>query len=361
MALENKKSLLQPSSTQAQQSRLQFSNLAPGGVAPVSLTSRQPLPIGNARPATSVYVNAPAPVSLTAPPTIPPVIATPPPPPTPNVVRVGAPAPTPAAAVAPATPSIAVNYRDTATYFDAETLLTSSISSVDLPFDLHGRFGIMLAIKPDAWAGNQTLLHMYTGSFASESLEIRIQNDTLQLYAATAGSYVRRGVNVDPAKRGKLGNGYTLITLNKFSNNTNRLLADPSFNWFVNDESIQGWIDQGGQGTMTGSFTNLTSADHLEIGGTDYSPLAPTQPTYYTGSVAFMAFRLNAGFSRQDTLDVMSGKVTPAQLATKPGMLRVYEFSNGVAVEYTGSAATVQVPLGLTGSVYPNQLDSYYV
>jgi large subunit ribosomal protein L4 len=40
LGLENKKSLLQPSSTQAQQFRLQFSNLAPSGVTPAAAALR---------------------------------------------------------------------------------------------------------------------------------------------------------------------------------------------------------------------------------------------------------------------------------------------------------------------------------
>jgi len=347
MAIGDKKSLLQPSSTQAQQYRLQYSNLAPGGVVPPTQTGGLSAP-ANARPAVSAFVNAPAPVSLQAPATIPP------PPPAP------VPTPTPAASTVP------VEWSKTAAYFTFENIASSSLENVDLPVNLTSSFGIMMAIKPFIWQTGsiQTLFHMYSGSFASQSFSLVLQNSQLTAVFQDNGATYTQTISVPANQRGTLGNGYTLITYNLLSSTgATQPLTGASFYVGTSNEGY------GTFGSATGMSASFATADHLYIGGTQFQP-----GRNFAGSIGFVAFKkitptapLSAGVFYDDTVSkVVKGQLKPKDLTSVPGVFRVYTFQepigNPFAVETTGSLATKQVPLQLSGSVVlgSNVISSYF-
>ena len=346
MALENKKSLLQPTSVQAQQFRLQFSNLAPGGVAATSLSNQQPAPVANASPAVSAFVSAPAPVSLAAPPVIPP------------------PPPAPVPATAPAASNVPIEWSKTAIYFNGESIVSSSLENIDLPFNLTSSFGVMMAIKPNIWETGslQTLLHMYSGSFASQSFTLTLQNNALAATFRNNGASYTQNILIPTNQKEVLGNGYTLITYNLLSaTGTTQPLTGANF--YVGTSS-RSYSTSGNAVAMSASFE---SADHLYIGGTEFEP-----GKNFTGNVGFIAFKkpdnpYQAGvFSSRIVQQVASGQTKPKDLINVPGVFRVYTFQepigNGFAVETTGSLATKQVPLRLSGS-FPsgtNSVSSYF-
>lgn len=342
MALENKRSLLQPSSTQAQQYRLQFSNLAPGGVAPASISNQQPAPVANSRPAVSAFVSAPAPVSLQAPPTIPPAL------------------PVPVIEASPTPPAIPVDYAQ-ALYFDGSTVFTASlgISDVDIPLAPHDRFGIMFAYRSSQWRSNEVLFSFYSGSYASASLEIRQQNGTIQAFYWNTGGYKRRGTGTIPLGAGSLGNGYTLVTLNHtmgsdpiVSNDAHPLALFRS-EWYINAQKVAGNVGVSGTYSAIGDFI---SSDHFDIGGIQKDP-----SLNFNGHIAFIAIKHNDIFTQQEVTSVFEQKIRPVNIADLPNVVRVYTSLDGLVAEYTGSAATTQVPLGIDGTVYPDNLGSYYI
>lgn len=354
MALENKKSLLQPSSTQAQQSRLQFSNLAPSGVAPASLTNQQNSPVSNARPTVSAFVSAPAPVSLQAPPIIPPKL------------------PTPAPALTPPVSSIPIVYSDTAFYFNGSSIFSSSLEPIDFPVLFTGSFGIMLAIKPNTFtpATEQTLFHMYTGSFASQSIKISLTpTGHIMTSFSDSGNTLISVMSTQGRTLGTLGNGYTLITyehaIGYGGPNFSMPVSLQSSTYIGNSRFIQsqGMLDGNGNLLVSNTFTQ---ADHLYIGGTQH-----ITGSNFVGNIAFVAMKKNVSYFPNERAQVISNSIKPKQItsfgsggAAGAGVSRIYTFGepngSGVAVETTGSIATKNVVLTLSGSVLPASNLSYF-
>ena len=350
MAIGDKKSLLQPSSTQSQQFRLQFTNLQP-----TSLTAQQPSPVSNARPVVSTFVSAPAPVSLQAPPTIPPK------------------PPTPIPAATPVVSNPPIVFSDTAFYFDGNSLFSSSLESVDLPILFTGSFGIMLAIKPSTFtpATEQTLFHMYTGSFASQSIKISLTPaGNIKTTFSDSGNTLESSVSSKGATLGTLGNGYTLVTYEHgigYPPNVNIPANLQPSTYIGNRRSItsESMRDQNGQLLFSNTFTQ---ADHLTIGGTQH-----TTGSNFVGNIAFVAIKVNVPFFSNERAQVLSGAVKPKQITSfgsggvvGGGVKRIYTFgepkSNTFVIETTGSIATKQVPLQRSGSDYdfPNAMGSYF-
>ncbi len=330
MALENKKSILQPSSTQAQQFRLQFTNLQP-----TSLTAQQPSPVANARPTVSAFANSPAPVSLQAPATIPPAL--------------------------PSNPPIV--YSDTAFYFDGSSLFSSSLELIDAPINLTSSLGIMMAIKPNVWTtgSTQTILHMYSGSFASQSLAISLVNGAIQATFRNNGQTVTYSRNASSV--GTLGNGYTLVTLEYFGNSEYDPLTNPSYGFPAlqfNKDTSNTYATQTTQTSIESLSASFSSMDHLYIGGTQFEPNKNFQ-----GAIGFVAFNFGSPYSSAYPNAVFNQSL-PAKDLTAAGTYktRVYTFGepngNAYAIETTGSAATKSVPLVLSGSVNTAQNYSYF-
>lgn len=336
MALENKKSLLQPSSTQAQQFRLQFTNLQP-----TSLTAQQPSPVANARPAVSAFANTPAPVSLQAPATIPPAL--------------------------PSNPPIV--YSDTAFYFDGSSLFSSSLELIDTPINLTGSFGVMMAIKPTVWVtgSTQTILHMYSGSFASQSFNISLVNGDIQVTYRNNGQTVTYSRNV--TNEATLGNGYTLVTFDYYGNSEYDPLTNPYYGFpylypnNVTTNAVPAQITQTSIESLSASFTDI---DHLYIGGTKFE-----SGKNFVGSIGFIALSSDFPFTTTYSNIQFNQKYSNGKPARPKDLItagvyktRVYTFGepngNAYAIETTGSAATKSVPLVLSGSVYTAQNYSYF-
>lgn len=348
MALENKKSLLQPSSTQAQQSRLQFSNLAPFGVAPASLTNQQNSPVANARPVVSAFLSAPAPVSLQAPPTIPPALPAP------------VPAPTPVVSDVP------IEWSKTAMYFNGENIMSSSLELVDLSTDFTSSnegLGVMIALRPNSWtpattSGHAyTLVHFYSGSQASQSLSLNLVDGGMQAVFRNNGQTTTFTETIPLSQVETLGNGYTLLTFNFINRST--WPADFSMFSRINVGSSRLSLPSPWPPQISSSYTDM---DHLYIGGTQFEA-----NKNFIGNIAFVAFRRGI-FGQSLTAKVVNGTLKPKQLATADAvMTRVYTFhepiGNALAIETTGSLATKQVPLQFSGSsmvVNPNAISSYF-
>lgn len=344
MAIGDKKSLLQPSSTQSQQFRLQFTNLQP-----TSLTAQQPSPVANARPAVSVFLNAPAPVSLQAPPTIPPSL----------------PAPTPVVSNVP------IVYSDTAFFFNGSSIFSSSLEPIDFPVLFTGSFGIMLAIKPNTFtpATEQTLFHMYTGSFASQSIKISLTpTGHIKTSFSDSGNILESNISTNGRTLGTLGNGYTLITYEHavgYRPNFNMPVSLQSSTYIGNSRFIQsqGMLDMNGNLLVSNTFTQ---ADHLYIGGTQH-----TTGSNFVGNIAFVAMKNNVWYFPNERAQVISNSIKPKQItsfgsggAVGGGISRIYTFGepngNGLAVETTGSIATKNVVLTLSGSVLTASNFSYF-
>ena len=349
MAIGDKKSLLQPSSTQAQQFRLQFSNLAPGGVVPPTQTGGLSAP-ANARPAVSAFVQAPAPVSLVAPPVIPP------------------PPPAPAPAPAPAVSNIPIEWSKTAMYFNGTNLISSSLESIDFGYNFTGSnegLSIMVALRPLSWtpvttSGHAyTILHMYSGSEASQSINISLIDGAVQAVVQNNGQTATFTRSIpNPASIETLGNGYTLLSFDFL----NRSVWPQDFTLLtrVNAGSSILNLPSPWPTQISSSFTNM---DHLYIGGTQFEP-----GKNFIGSIAFVALK-KGQFGQSLTGKVVNGSIKPKALATDNSfMSRVYTFQepigNPFAIETTGSLATKQVPLQFSGSsmiVSPNSISSYFV
>lgn len=343
MAIGDKKSLLQPSSTQSQQFRLQFTNLQP-----TSLTAQQPSPVANARPAVSVFLNAPAPVSLQAPPTIPPSLPAP------------VPAPTPVVSNPP------IQWSKTAMYFNGESIMSSSLEPIDFGYNFTGSnegLSIMVALKPFSWtpvttSGHAyTILHMYSGSEASQSINISLIDGAMQAVVRNNGQTATFTRSIpNPESTATLGNGYTLLSFDFL----NRSIWPQDFTLLtrVNAGSSNLNLPSPWPTQISSSFTDM---DHLYIGGTQFEP-----GKNFIGSIAFVALKKGL-FGQSLTGTVVNGSIKPKALATNNSfMSRVYTFQdpvgNSFAVETTGSQATKQVALQLSGSLIlgSDAISSYF-
>jgi hypothetical protein len=342
MALENKKSLLQPSSTQAQQYRLQFSNLVPSGVTPAATAGGSAAPVtrtgglsapANARPAVSAFVQAPAPVSLQAPPTIPPAL------------------PVPAPAPAPTPPSVPIVYPVAGLFFDGNTYFSASLDqgndflfefndnypTLSVAFPTARRTGIGFFFKPDLGASTsyprRTIFHTYSGSFASQSFEI-----------FTAGAYIhaeyldngkkytlREGGLRSTSLVGNSGNGYTYVYFSL--GNTTRDLY-PADIVAVHNRYSSG--DARNKELKTTPFT-IEGNDHFYIGG---SPLAANN---FSGSISYLFFTSGSGYNSQVNTSLSQNTLKPENFS---GMFRLYKFDQQLT-DVTASIAEYSYPLEL--------------
>jgi hypothetical protein len=250
-------------------------------------------------------------------------------------------------------------------YFNGESIMSSSLENVDLPVNLTSSFGIMMAIKPSIWETGsiQTLFHTYSGSFASQSFSLVLQNNELTAVFQNNGITYTQTIEIPSNQKETLGNSYTLITYNLISlTGTTQPLTAADF--------YVGTLRRGYGtfGNATGMSASFENTDHLNIGGTEFQP-----GKNFLGSVGFIAFKkphnqFQAGvFSSNIVSQVATGKIKPKDLINVPGVFRVYTFhepiGNAFAIETTGSLATKQVPLQFSGSsmiVSSNAISSYF-
>ena len=307
MALENKKSLLQPSSVKAQQYRLQYSNLAPNGVAPATRTGGNRAPANTPAP-TSLFVQAPAPVSLAAPPVIPPVVPAP------------VPAPTPGAAVIP------LNYKSSALFFQGEDLhYSASVSDGvvvgDIKFSRNVDSTFLAYIKPSnarPW-NKESIFHIYSGSAVSHSLELYLTGSGLAVEYSHNNEVYTRTVVMPTA--GAFGNGYYLIRLVNGRNNRAYIYS-----------ALGGSPYAGGDQAYFPAGFNTANATDMKLGYT------------FSGSMDHITFIHNGKITMAEEAALKNGTIKPTEISN---FTRVYygSTSSPYVNELTGSNAAENVPL----------------
>ena len=309
MALEDKRSQLQPNSTQAQQYRLQYSNLQ--GRANEAIKYNQPSALV---PGVSQFVGGPTPVALAAP-----------------------------VAQTPAAVEVAKVYKTKAAVLDGSTYFTSSIGDVDLNVVSSGSLSFVFMIKPDVLPTRekQYLLHTYTGSFASHSLEVTLLGTKFEMRATNGGKYVRYYTDIPKSAFGAQDNGYTLVEVYKtgqYKNVPSGPFDYASFGVRVGN-TVRGMY-RAGSGAVTS--LDLSQADHLSIGGT-----AAATGANFSGSIAFAMIKGTSYLTNQQYLDLKDSKKTPGSIIPQ---VRVYTFDSTGAVEDPGTEADINVTLGVAGS-----------
>jgi hypothetical protein len=325
MAIGDKKSGLEPSSIQAQQYRLQFSNLE-SRAARTTTSGQAAQPIS--RPAVSTLAPSPAP----------PV-----------------PAPAPAPAVAQTAAAVSPTFRQ-AVFFDGATALSASlVGGNDVAYSKSptlNALGIDLIFKPAAPDSfRHTILHTYSGSFMSQSLELYITGSKLFVEMTEGETTVNMQVvphrwytSTDLALGKLMGrtehmtNQYTYYGLRMNPGNvnaigvllkTNTMPANSAFN---SNLMIPG-IPQ--------DF-NIANNTHFYIGG------SPAKNSYFSGSIASITFTSGSFVTNQQWGDMSIRNLAPETVSPQ---LRTYTF-NSTPVEVTGSQASFSRPLEVvTGSL----------
>ena len=319
MALEDKKSGLQPTSIQAQQYRLQFTNLQP-----VSTTAQQPAPVTSPRPTVSAFASAPVPASL--PVSGPPVSQTP--------------------AAVPST------FRQAA-FFDGATVYSASLATGnDFIFEYNNKaFSVDLIFKPAAPdSSRHTIFHTYSGSFMSQSLELFITGSYLVL-ELTNGTTTFNGQVVEQRAHftrdltylgstghtGHMTNGFTYFSAR--IQNLDGLFLGMKFkaNTFNTNSSIP----------ISPDF-NTSNNTHFYVGG------SPAKNSYFSGSIASMLFLTGSTVTNQQWGDMALKDLNPTTITPQ---LRTYTFNNAPA-EFTGSQASFSRPLELVAGTV-SYVDSY--
>lgn len=309
MALENQKSRLQPSSVKAQQYRLQFSNLE-GRANEAIQYNQPPTPALN----TSLLQGGPAPVALSAP-----------------------------VAQQAQSPTVEKVYKTVAGVFDGNTYFTSSIGDIDLNGVTSGSLSFVFMIKPDVvpTREKQYLLHAYTGSFASHSLEVTLNGYNLEIRGTNAGKYSRFYATIPANVWGNQDNGYTLIEIGRNQQSVNAPsmpLAWSSFYAKVGNKAYN--LIPKGNGIVTSH--DLPLADQLYLGGTPY-----TAGSNFSGSIAFAMIKGGTRLTTDQYSKVKDAEVTPGSIIPQ---VRAYTFDGSGAIEDPGTLANVNVTLGVTGS-----------
>lgn len=322
MAIGDKKSGLEPSSIQAQQYRLQFSNLESRAARTItSGQAAQPI----SRPAASLFQTAPVPAPISTPPV-----------------------------------QAAGNTTQEPTYYSTASSLTGAgyfytntgnshiAGAQDSDFELSGSYAMSFAVKFDNLTAThrQYILHTYTGSFASHSLEIYVQNGELNVLYGNKGGYVRYyaplGNSLLPVNN--QGNDYTVITINKKAGRVSSAPADYTSYEVSVGNKITG-LARGGSGPAIDSTYDIRSNDHFNIGGTD---LAPNMN--FSGSLQYFQMYGRTLYTSAQVSGIVNG-TSPAR--DLPAQVRTWSFKgNGVEVN-TGTQAddpTGLYYLSLTGS-----------
>ena len=331
MALEDKKSGLQPSSVQAQQYRLQFTNLQP-----VSVTAQQPAPVTSPRTTVSAFAGVPA--STYRPVSGPPVSQTP--------------------------AAVASTFRQAA-FFDGATVYSASLVGGNdfifegTPTDSTRSFSVDLIFKPAAPDSlRHTIFHTYSGSFMSQSLELYTTGSNLIV------EYTNGTVTVDQqvveyrvsfyydlnffANRGWTGhmtNGFTYFSTRGTipgSNNQRGHIKIKADTFWKQAEYLAGYSVG-----IPNSF-NTANNTHFYVGG------SPAKNSYYSGSIASMLFVTGSTLTNQQWGDMALRDLNPTTISPQ---LRTYTF-NSASAEFTGSQASFSRPLVLVAGT-PSYVDSY--
>lgn len=331
MALGDKKSGLQPSSVQAQQYRLQYSNLT--SQAARTITSGQAAqPVS--RPATS---------TLAPPPAVP------------------TPAPSPVPAVSQTPAAVPATFKKAAFFNGATALSASLVGGNDLGFGraASNQVEISLVFKPvlSSDTTRRTIFHTYSGSAMSQSLELytigsnlylEMTNDVTTLNGQTVPNTWYTSTDLNWAKTF----GYAEHTTNQYTYYANRLVPGSSSTTFVilkgNTMTVGGVGNKPSFPIQIPIDFDTSNNTHFYIGG------SPAKNSYFSGSIASITFTSGSWLPNQAWGDIAL-RDKPAETATP--QLRTYTFNNAV-VETTGSQASFSRPLELvTGTL--TYVDSY--
>lgn len=345
MALENKKSLLQPESIEAQQYRLKNSNLAARLDQSISISNQQSSAVGAAptRPSVLAPSTPPTPLPAESNATVS------------STVPGGSPTPIPSPANpagsptnSPSAPTQEIVYKTIAADFDGSFYFTASNADLGIAAISGSAYSYGIMFKPDSLkAGHdQTLFHTYSGSFQSCSIDISLlaggnialryrNNGGSRMYRFKYGSWVE-GLS------GKDGNGYTYIQLNRSTTNrVGPVSADHKF-YISGQNRVLGTKTTNSIGIFSGDF-NVSNNDHFYIGGT-----AAQDGINFSGSIAWITFD-KKGLPAGNVSQLKNRDETVTRFRDS-NWVRSYTFTNNAAtasIEYTGSAATTQVPLGM--------------
>jgi len=323
MALGDKKSGLQPSSVQAQQYRLQFSNLESRAARTItSGQAAQPI----SRPAIST-------------------LAPPPSGPATDGSSQGSDT-SQGSGTAPLT------FRQAA-FFDGATAYSASLATGnDFIFDYNTKaLSIDLIFKPAASdSARHTIFHTYSGSFMSQSLELFITGSYLVL-ELTNGMTTFNGQAVEHrshfakdlaflASTGHIGhmtNGFTYFSAR----------LQPLNGYFVDMKFRAHSFGTSPSIPIPPDF-NTSNNTHFYIGG------SPAKNSYYSGSIASILFVTGSTLTNQQWGDMALRDLNPTTISPQ---LRTYTFSNTPA-EVTGSQASFSRPLELVAGT-PSYVNSY--
>lgn len=360
MALENKKSLLQPESVEAQQYRLQNSRLAARVEQTIS-TGNQQSSAGAARPAGRPSVLAPSTPPSPLPAESNATVS--------STVPGGSPTPIPSPAPpsghpdnSPSVPTPPVVYKRDAISLDGSAYLTASLDLTDPDLSIANvtgsRWGFVFMVDMEnRKAGHrQTLLHTYSGSAQSSSLEMGIggdghpfleykNNGGVVTYAGHPNTQVRtRHLNRLDQLEGKQGNGYTYIQFDRKTSGDNTPNVRADHNGMLGAGGAIFESSSVSASSILGADLDISNNDNFYIGGTSARP-----NSNFSGSIAYAAIYKRAPFA--GFIQQLRGKGTdPTYSTANNNFVREYRF-NGNILELTGSLATTQVPLGISGSV----------
>ena len=334
MALGDKKSGLQPSSVQAQQYRLQFSNLQSRAARTItSGQAAQP----TSRPATSTL--APPPAGPTA---------------------GGS---TQGSGISQSSGTASSTFKKAA-FFDGATILSASLDGGnDFGFSVSNlnRMQIDLVFKPASLEGStrRTIFHTYSGSAMSQSLELymvgskmylEMTNDTTTVNGQVVADNWYTSTDLSWARFF----GYAEYMTNQYTFYSARLVPQGSRNYV--DIKLKGQtMSYNGVGNMplSGRQINLdfdiSNNDHFYIGG------SVGRNSYFSGSIASIMFTSGSSYITNQQWGDVAVRDVPQQSITP--QLRTYTFNNA-PVESTGSQARYSRPLQtVTGTL--TYVDSY--
>jgi hypothetical protein len=218
-----------------------------------------------------------------------------------------------------------------------------------------------MAIKPFTWqpetvSGHPyTILHMYSGSEASQSLNISLYDNELRTTFSNNGQELVFSRILPVSSLGRLGNSYALVTLGYIPSYQSISDLTKATIWYGLDN--QGNTVVRTSSTPAAVSASFTAMNRLYIGGTKFE-----SGKNFIGNIAFVALKSDGFFGDVNTDKIFNKTYKPKDLA--PLTNRVYTFGepNGssVAVETTGSIATKNVALTLSGSVFTNANYSYF-
>lgn len=235
-------------------------------------------------------------------------------------------------------------------------------------------FEIALMVKLPKWPlenpvrKREVLFYLASGSSERTSLEISLA-DSIALPGAfgihthvrhNGGSYVSRNDieysnHPSYAAVGSEGNGYTLILVRWA--NTYKLASDPLFGGrtFLRIGASAAGHSRASSlnaSNINASFlTSLQQANRIYLGGSLTKPPTILSETFtsssFSGSIAYVAF-ISGSLTADEVVAVRAGSTPITQI---PSLIRAYTFTSVGVEEVTGSFASYSAPLGYSGSV----------